>query len=218
MGPSSWLHPASELHAFPAIRRTGCFSGDHTSQQVSQPPKGRVPSEEPGSWGQVGSRAWFHTRWSGFRWVGPTSRAWFSSEESCLCFAWLANSVPPPYGWDPLTNVRTGEFTVGRPGARSRHVTHQFGEWRAPRPPGSLLQGGRGPIPQLSRRPAGNQGMAWALSRPERDPGPRERLQGKPEAWLQRLLLPPWAPTMGPGSARPGPGSRQMNAFCRHQG
>ena len=136
LGPSSWLHPASELHAFPAIRRTGCFSGDHTSQQVSQPPKGRVPSEEPGSWGQVGSRAWFHTRCSGFRWVGPTSRAWFSSEESCLCFAWLANSVPPPYGWDPLTNVRTGEFTVGRPGARSRHVTHQFGEWPCTPAPG----------------------------------------------------------------------------------
>ena len=43
-----------ELDTFPAVQRTMRFPGDHTSQQVSHPRKGRVPREEPGTWGPEG--------------------------------------------------------------------------------------------------------------------------------------------------------------------
>ena len=43
-----------ELDAFPAVQRMAGFPTDHTSQQVSNPRKGRVPREEPGTWGQNG--------------------------------------------------------------------------------------------------------------------------------------------------------------------
>ena len=43
-----------ELDTFPAVQRTMRFPGDHTSQQVSHPRKGRVPREELGTRGPNG--------------------------------------------------------------------------------------------------------------------------------------------------------------------
>ena len=64
----------------------------------------------------------------------------------------------------------------------------------------------------------GGQGTEWALPGREWGPGPREI------PWQNRHPRPPWlqwppqAPAMGPGPAHPGPGSPQVNAFCRHEG
>ena len=46
-----------ELDALPSTRRTARFPVDHTSQQVSHPPKGRVPREELGTRGRDGGPA-----------------------------------------------------------------------------------------------------------------------------------------------------------------
>ena len=43
-----------ELDALPFVKRTEFFPGDHTSEQVSHPRKGRVPWEEPGTRGRDG--------------------------------------------------------------------------------------------------------------------------------------------------------------------
>ena len=64
----------------------------------------------------------------------------------------------------------------------------------------------------------GGQGTAWALLQQERAPGPRESPQDNPQPWPPWLQWPPQAPAMGPGPANPGPGSPQVNAFCRHEG
>ena len=105
----------------------------------------------------------------------------------------------PPYGWKDR-----GIFTVGRTGQRSLQVSRNLGQWLPPWPQESKLHGGRGSLPSGCRRPVGDQGSAWALSRRQRAPGSRESppLPEKPEPWPQG---PPWPPGKLPWGLVPLP-------------
>ena len=82
---------------------------------------------------------------------------------------------------------------------------------------GPELHGGRGPLITRCRCPAGvRYGVRILYAR--QDAWAPRMPPGEPQAWPQKLPLPPLAPTMGPGTARPGPGSLQVNAFCGHEG
>ena len=107
----------------------------------------------------------------------------------------------PPYGWR-----NRGIFAVGRSGRRGGSARLQplspvtrspAPEFQAPWRQGASCHG-----KQVSRW---GQGTAWALSRRERVPVPRESPGESPRPGRRGCRCLPRAPTMGPGPALPRP-------------